>query len=225
MNRAVVSRRVTASALFAISFVAVLVAQRHQGVVRDEVVYRNAGSRYAEWWIDLVTFRGGTLTEKEITAHFGGKAATAGNREHPPLMKTLFGLSDRLFDRKLGWTTPTTAYRLPTVLFNALLIAMVFLFTASVWGYARGLVAALLTLLLPRAFFHAGLACFDGPIVAVWFATLVAYYKALASRWWVLGFGACFGLALATKHNAILIPFAIVTHYLWVSYRSQRDEL
>ncbi len=217
-------RRATAIALFVAAFIAVLAAQRDVGVVRDEVVYRDAGSRYARWWIDLVSFEDGTLTEKEITAHFGGKAATAGNREHPPLMKTLFGFSDLLFDKKLGWTTPTTAFRLPSVLFNAVLIAMLFLFTVSIWGYAQGLIAALLTLLLPRAFFHAGLACFDGPMVAVWFATLAAYYKALESRWWVLGFGVCFGLALATKHNAILLPFALVTHYVWVSYRSQRAE-
>ena len=210
--------------LFATAFLAVLVAQRDQGVVRDEVVYRDAGDRYAAWWIDLVTFEDGTLSEQEITAHFGGRTATAGNREHPPLMKTLFGFSHKLFDQKLGWTSPTTAYRLPSIFLNALLIAMVFGFVASVWGRAPAVVAALLTLLLPRGFFHAGLACFDGPMVAVWFATLAAYYKALAARRWVIGFGVAFGLALATKHNAILLPFAVLPHYLWVAYRSQRGE-
>ncbi len=235
-------RRATAAALLLLAFVSVLAAQRQQGVVRDEVVYRDAGTSYANWWIDLVTFHSGTVTERSITSHFGGPRATDHNREHPPLMKTLFGLSEKLFYRTLGWTTRTTAYRLPTVLVHALLIVLVFWFTAGLWGYREGLLAALLTLLLPRAFFHAGLATFDSPVAALWFATVVAYYNALGSarglqrpsepgarganrsKWWVLGLGVCFGLTLATKHNAILLPFALLPHYLWVAWRSQRSE-
>ncbi len=217
--------RLTAALLMVITFTIVLATQRHQGVVRDEVVYRGAGTRYADWWLDLITFTGGTVSEDKITAHFGGKTATANNREHPPLMKTLFGLSEKLFYAKLGWTSQTTAYRLPTVVFNAILVVLVFLFTARLWGYSQGVIAALLVLLLPRALFHAGLATFDAAIVTTWFATIYAYHRALASRWWVLGFALCLGLALATKHNAILIPAAILTHYLWVSLYSQRAEL
>jgi hypothetical protein len=221
-------RRLTAAALLALALGWVIAGQRRQGVVRDEVVYRDAGSRYADWWIDLVTLERSTLSEEAITAHFGGRAATANNREHPPLMKTLFGLSERLFHRALGWTTATTAYRLPTALANALLVVLVFCFAQGLWGYRQGLVAALLVLLLPRGLFHAGLATFDAPIVTLWFATLLAYHRALprpgAPRGRIggaIGLGVCFGLALATKHNAVLLPFALLAHYAWVAWRSQ----
>ena len=216
------ARPLIALALAIGSFAWVASAQRAQGIARDETVYMSYGGRYAAWWSDLVTGVDDTLTEKAITAHFGGDRDTDGNREHPPLMKTLFGFSKKLFDDGLGWTGAVTAYRLPTAAMNGLLIALVFLFTSSVWGLAEGLIAALATLLLPRAFFHAGLACFDAPITTLWFAALYAYYKALGSRRWCLGFGVVFGLALATKHNAILLPVAIVAHYLWVALRSQR---
>lgn len=218
-------RWLLALVLFSLSFGLVFVAQREQGIARDEVVYMHHGDRYASFWIDLVTAKGGVLNEANITAHFGGPGATDGNREHPPLMKTLFGLSNALFHRQLGWTSQVSAYRLPTAAMNALLIALVFLFVAARWGDSAAVVAALLTLFLPRAFFHAGLAAFDAPIVTFWFATLMAYLRALESRQRVVGpalvLSIAYGFALATKHNAILIPAALFPHYVYVALRSQ----
>ena len=62
---------------------------------------------------------------------------------------------------------------------------------------------------LPRALFHAGLACFDAPIMTLWFATVYAYWRCLDGRRWPWQVGVLFGLALATKHNALLLPFAL----------------
>lgn len=215
-------RRLTAAGLALAAFLSVFIAQRQVGVARDEVVYISSGAKYARWWIDLVTFESGTLSEKKITATFGGPQPTDNNREHPPLMKTLFGLSRILFADKLGWASELTASRLPNAAMNAFLVLMVFWFAAAFWGYGAGLIAALLTLLLPRAFFHAGLATFDAPMVTLWFATLVAYHRALASRRWCIALAVAFGLALATKHNAVMLPAVIAPHYLWVVWRRSR---
>ncbi len=206
----------TAVGLFVIAFVLVVVAQRDQGIARDEVTYMNVGSRYADWWLDPDT------SDKGIKDIWGGAPGGGNNTEHPPLMKTLFGLSEKVFHDKLGWTSELTGYRLPTALLNALLVALVFGFTCAVWGYAEGVVAALLTLLLPRAFYHAGLACFDAPIAALWFATIVAYWKSLASKWWLIGVGLVFGCALATKHNAIILPVVVIAHYPLIAYRTKQ---
>ena len=211
-----------AAVLGVASLVAVLAAQRDQGLVRDELVYMHHGSRYADWWVGLLSGTGGMLTDDAITRHFGGPRATDGNREHPPLLKTLFGLSERLLHRSLGWTDRVTAYRVPSAVFHALLGGLVLCFAASIWGPVTGLIAGALALLLPRAFFHAGLAAFDAAMVTMWFATLFAYHRALRSRWWCLGLGICFGLALATKHNALMLPGVIGLHYTWVSWRAGR---
>ncbi|HTM19369.1 MAG TPA: glycosyltransferase family 39 protein [Kofleriaceae bacterium] len=210
-----------AAALFLAAFVSVIWAQREHGVVRDEDVYMNAGSRYAGWYLGLFTGDSGTSPES-IRSHFGGPRVTDNNREHPALMKTLFGLSERVLHRSLGLTSSITGYRVPTALVNALLVLLVFLLVASVWGRAEAIAAALLTLLLPRAFFHAGLATFDAPIAALWFAVLYAYFRTLASRRWLWGLGAIFGCALATKHNAILLPVALAVHYAWLCVRGAR---
>ncbi|MCG8417281.1 MAG: glycosyltransferase family 39 protein [Proteobacteria bacterium] len=218
-------RAAVALFLAALSFAAVVVAQRDQGVVRDEVVYMASGTRYAHWWIDFVTGRDGMATETTITSHFGGSRATDNNREHPPLMKTLSGLSEMLFHRVLGWADKITAYRIPSAAMNALLIALVFLFASATWGRAVGLFAALFTLFLPRAFFHAGLACFDASVVTTWFAVLYAYVRALDSRPWCVGLAVAYGLALATKHNALMLPAVVAAHYVWIAARSHWPDL
>jgi len=219
------ARKLVGLTLFVVAFTTVVANQRHQGVVRDEDVYMHAANRYADWWSDFLTLKKHTLTKASITQHFGGKRLTANNREHPPLMKTLFGFSEKLTHNKLGWTSEITGYRLPTALFNALLILFVFLWVERLWGMSAGIMAALLTLLMPRALFHAGLAAFDAPVVAIWCTTVFAYYQALKSRRWCIVLGVCFGLALAIKHNALILPSVFLTHYVLIALHNHRDQL
>src|SRR5580704_6952052 len=146
--------------------IAVLVEQRDVGVARDETVYMSAGARYADWWLGLVTFDHGASAES-IGGTFGCPPAphpcdpTANNHEHPPLMKTLFGLSDKLLDKQLGAVDELTAFRLPSALLHGACVALVFAMAVELWGLAEAVLASLLLALLPRALFHAGLACFD----------------------------------------------------------------
>ncbi len=212
---------VIAGLLFLLASISVISAQRSSGIVRDEVIYMNHGSQYSNWWGDFLTGVDGTTSRERITKSFGGKRATDGNREHPPLMKTLFGFSETLLHDKLGWTSKTTAYRIPTALFNAILVVLVFFFASKSFGAASAVVSALLVLFLPRAFFHAGLATFDAPIVTLWFACLMAYRYSLQHRWGFVVLGVCAGLTLATKHNAILLPAIVLPHYLYSAWRSR----
>ncbi len=212
-------RPALAFGLWLVAFTLVIVAQREVGIARDETVYMGQGTRYARWWLDLAGGTDGMATEKSITAHFGGRGLTDNNREHPPLMKTLFGLSEIVLHDKLGVASEVTAYRAPTAAMFALLVVVVFLWAGEVWGTAAGVIAALLTLCLPRAFFHGGLACFDAPIATLWTATVWAYWRGLRSRGWAIAAGVLWGCALATKHNALLVPFAVAPHFVWVVTR------
>ncbi|HTJ45285.1 MAG TPA: hypothetical protein VL463_24430, partial [Kofleriaceae bacterium] len=170
------------AALFAVvTFVLVVWNQRDVGIARDETVYFAAGDRYVAWWSDLIHARG-ALDEASIADHWGEAVvdgrhygSSNNNAEHPPLMKTLFGLSEAVLHGGFG-VDAITAYRVPTALFHALLVTLVFLWASTIWGAWEGALAALLLLLMPRLLFHAGLACFDAPMVAVWFATVAAYH-------------------------------------------------
>jgi 4-amino-4-deoxy-L-arabinose transferase-like glycosyltransferase len=203
-----------AALFFVVTSALVLWNQRDVGIARDETVYFHAGDQYVAWWSDLIHGRG-ALSEASVDAHWGG---ADNNSEHPPLMKTLFGLSEKVLHDGFG-VDPITAYRAPTAILHGVLVAIVFLWAASIFGAWEGVLAALLLLFMPRLFFHAGLACFDAPMVAVWFATVAAYHQALSSRGWAIGAGVAFGLALATKHNALLLPPALVVHAIVVGGR------
>jgi len=187
----------------------VMVHQRDVGLARDEVVYMQIGANYADWWIGLVTFQHG-VSEASVTRSFGGPGATDNNREHPPVMKTLFGLSERL-GGALG-IAPVPAARLPAALLHGVAVALVYAMTLELWGLAQAVIAALLLAALPRALFHAGLACFDAPTMTLWFATVYAYWRCMDGRRWPWQVGVVWGLALATKHTALLLPFALGAH-------------
>lgn len=194
--------------------ITVVVNQRSVGIARDEVVYMQAGAHYADWWIGLVTWQHG-IGEASLTRGFGGPGATDNNREHPPVMKTLSGLSQRLVKGVLG-VDEVTAARLPSAILHGVAVALVYAMALELWGLAQAVIAALLLAALPRALFHAGLACFDAPSMALWFATVYAYWRCMDGRRWPWQVGVVWGLALGTKHTALLLPFALGAHYLTV---------
>src|SRR6185295_14891985 len=215
-------RRLIGWGLALVTVVVVMVNQRGVGIARDEVVYIQNGTRYAGWWIGLVTFDHG-ITERSVTQTFGGPSPTDNNREHPALMKTLFGLSEQLLHGRLGVTDEVTASRLPSALLAGVAVLLVYVLVLELWGLAEAIVSALVLMLLPRALFHAGLACFAAPTMTLWFATVYAYWRGLDGRRWPWQAGVAWGLALATKHTALLLPFALGAHYLIVAWRAQRQ--
>jgi 4-amino-4-deoxy-L-arabinose transferase-like glycosyltransferase len=218
--RAVSARMTRAGSIGFLLAVATVVAvmwnQRDVGLARDETVYLGAAPRYAEFWMH--PWRGGRAG---IDATFGGPMGGGNNPEHPPLVKELSGFSYKLAHGVLG-VDEISAFRFPSAVMHGACVWLVFDMTLAIWGLAEAIIAALCLLLLPRALFHAGLACFDAPIMAMWFATIYAYWKCLDDRRWPWQVGVAFGLALATKHTAVLLPFALGAHYLVLAIRARR---
>ena len=207
--------RVTGWLLALATTICVVWSQEDVGIARDEVVYMAAGSRYADWW--LAPFGKG----HSIDGVFGGAMGGGGNPEHPPLVKTASGLSHWLLHDKLGLCNDLTAYRFPGALLFGLCVLLVYGMTRELWGLAEGVIAAACMALLPRALFHAGLDCFDAPIMTLWFLTVVAYWRCLDGRAWPWRVGVAWGLALATKHTALLLPIALGVHYVFVAIRQR----
>jgi hypothetical protein len=208
--------RLVGLALAIATAAAVLINEQDVGIARDEVVYMHAGTRYADWW--LHGGRGG------IAATFGGPLGGDNNPEHPPLIKTLAGLSHRIFHDGLG-LDELTAFRLPGAVLHGVCAWLVFAMTLELWGFAAALLAALALALLPRALFHAGLVCFDAPSMTLWFATIYAYWRCLDGRRWPWQVGVVFGLALATKHTAAFLPLALALHYALIWHRTRIHRL
>ena len=212
-----------------------------QGLTRDEAYYMDAGELYVRYYEDA--FRG------RLKDPFSDQAIRpfwSYNAEHPPLLKTLYGVSWRVLHRcscaadsqwhpepariasgrhlTLPLLSEITAFRLPTAVFFGLLCAIVYVFFIEALGSRWGaLAAALLMFAQPRAFFHAQTASFDLPVATLWVATTVAYWRTLGARNWRLAIvtGLLFGLCLATKLQSFLLPIALTLHCVWLMARGK----
>ncbi|MDB4967542.1 MAG: hypothetical protein JWN44_3231 [Myxococcales bacterium] len=229
-----------AGAVFVVALLALFAGGRTQGNSRDEGYYFDAAELYWSYYGDLVE----NTARLQPTKSFTRAAIERGfgyNHEHPALMKSLFGLSWRVFHKchcpeqpgrhplgyakkhtTLGLLDEEAALRLPTNVLVALMAMLVYLLGAAAWSRAAGLVAATLAVAAPRLFFDAQLAAFDAPIAAMWVAVVYAYWRALDEREWGWRCGVIFGLALATKHNAFFLPAVLGPHWLFVAWQRRR---
>jgi 4-amino-4-deoxy-L-arabinose transferase-like glycosyltransferase len=190
-----------------------LAGARVLGFPRDEGVYFRAGTNYFNWWRFLFEHGRDALRQGVIDGAF------SDNHEHPVLMKTLFGASAYfLHDKWRVFEDATTAFRFPAMCTAGLALWTTYIFGARLWSRSAGAVAACLLGLMPAVFFHAHLACFDVPIMAMWAWCIYVNWRALESGQirWALAAGVVYGLALATKHNAWFLPVPIVPHALFV---------
>lgn len=199
--------------LFLAGFVALLATEVHVGFVRDESVYFGAAESYARWYQLLFRSFEVALTDDSIVRSWDF------NHEHPALMKTLFGWSYLLFHEKLHWLRPAAAFRVPAFFVSALALPALFFMGRKIFNSrAAGIFAAFTFLLVPRQFFDAHLSCFDMPVAAMWLFVVYGFWRAMeAPRWWLYT-GLLWGLAIATKHNALFMPFVLAPFALWKAW-------
>ncbi len=195
---------VVASAYLAL----LLITARPVGFSRDEGFYFKAARSYQGWFSVLFDEPGRAFRRESVDKHW------RYNHEHPALMKVLFGFSHRLFHQSLGLLSPSTAYRLPGMVAAAMVIYLLFVWGAQLYGRPIGLFAALAFGFLPRVFYHAHLACFDVAITAAWLLVCYLYWRSLSSWRFGLAAGAAFGVAICVKLNAFFLPFLLGLHYL-----------
>lgn len=203
--------------LFAAAFVALFATQADVGYNRDESVYFAAAESYAGWFRLLARAPETALADGSIVRFWDI------NHEHPALMKSLFGLSYLLFHVGLGWMGPFTAMRVPAFAVSALIPMLVYLFGTALYGRKAGLFAGLSFFLVPRQFFHGHLACFDMPIAAAWLLVVYCFWRAQSARRWWLYTGLAFGAAVATKHNALFLPFVVAPFALYRAFRASHE--
>jgi hypothetical protein len=144
--------RLIAAGIFSCVLVVTAAASKTQGIHRDEAVYMTAGEKYISYWGGMITRSiPHPFSSKTIDQYWNNDATKENNSEHPPLMKTLYGLSWRLFHAchcsvdaayhpgvsrlaegerhvTLPLFTEATAFRFPTMILFALLAAFVYLF-------------------------------------------------------------------------------------------------
>lgn len=201
--------------LIAIAYVAVLWSTASSvGFTRDEGYYFKAAQEYSGWWGVLFSSRFfDAFTATEIAKHF------SYNTEHPPLVKLCQGITYHVFSEWLGVTSPSTGFRVTGFLFGGFSLVATYLLAKELVDERTGVLAALFMAVMPRYFFDAHLACFDVPITAMWTFSIYMFVRALRAprgQVWrrAIQCGVVFGLALATKLNALFLPFVFIL--LWL---------
>lgn len=205
-------------ALMCMAYVVVLMlGSSDLGMSRDESFYVVAAQDYAGWFRAVAEDGSEAFTQERIDA------AWDYNHEHPALIKSLFAFSWLAQQAWDLFPDDSSAFRFPGMLLSGLLLWLIYIFGARVFGRAHGAFAAACFAFMPRVFYHAHLDAFDVPITLMVTACGYAYWRSLRSRWWAVIFGVVYGLALATKHNAWVLPGIFMVHFVWMSVALRRD--
>lgn len=200
------------AAAFAIGYVALLLATTSDlGYARDEGFYFSAADHYGAWFRELWQDPAHALEPSVVDRYW------RANHEHPAFVKSLFALSNQVLYRDLGlFSESGTSYRFPAMVLSGLALAVVYLWGRHAVSRPAGFVAACSLGFMPRVFYHSHLDCFDMPVLSMWLITTYAYWLSLrrGGVGWALASGLLYGLLLNTKHNAWLLPPALVVHWL-----------
>ena len=196
----------------------------HPGLTWDEPKYMDLAVGIQEWTSRVISGpdRMEALSQEVIAAQWDPPAVDFYN-PHPPFYKIAMATSDAIAGRWLG---RVSAMRFASLVWFALLVALVTVVAGWRWSTAAALGAGLAMLTMPRVVGHAHFAATDTPLSLFWFAGtvgVVAYLMTDRRRWLVLG-GVAFGLAMATKFTGYLLPAPL---FLWilVYHRNRRGLL
>ncbi len=196
--------------LLAVSYVGLLLSTSSGlAMSRDESFYVTAADSYAGWYRLLFDDSHAALQQQNIDRLW------SYNHEHPAAMKTLFAWSSVAQAKWHLFSHDSSGYRFPGMLAAGLLLWLIYIFGARVWDRQVGAFAAVAFALMPRVFYHAHLDCFDVPIAAAILLVTYCYWRSLERPRWALATGLAFGLALAIKHNAWMVPGIFLVHYGW----------
>lgn len=184
---------------------------KNYGVAWDEPAYFYAADLHTNWLIDAarhlaVGELGQELTDQRIQAAWHWNPY---NVPHPPFSRIISGWTKVAFEPFLD---KVTAYRIGPALFFATLVTVMYLWIKELFGIVTALFAGLALVTTPNLFGYAHLAVTDLPLASMWFIAAFCFWKGLVDWQWSIALGAIWGLALATKFPALLIPLPLI---LW----------
>lgn len=174
----------------------------------DEAPYILAGRSYADWLDhtgDAVFRVSLSALKKQAQAI---DPAFAINHEHPPIAKIVYGVCGRCF-RFLG---PLMAPRVGGLVFLLVLQFSLYFLIAPRWGRLAATAAALAVLAHPRLVGHAFACGLDLPVTAMSLLCTLCFVHGLENRRAAMLCGVVWGVAMATKNNAV---FLIVPLGIW----------
>ena len=182
-----------------------LLTEANIGLTWDEPAYIAASGSYNGWFHRLIFGPHGVLNQS-----VADPAWSVGN-EHPPLDKMVSGW---VWEAAHNVVDDLLAHRLANILLVSLMVALLFHMMALELGQIAGWATAAALLTMPRFFFHAHLAALDVPAACMIVIVTYVFWRTKESARFrhTLLLGIVYGLAIATKVNAV---FILPTLFLW----------
>lgn len=192
----------TAILISILAFVLLSATAPDIGLTWDEPAYIAAARSYMKWYGQVFTDSTEAFSEEGITE------AWMVNNEHPPLDKIWSGI---VWSLARNFTDDLIAHRMGNMILVALLAGLLYLLICDAYGQVAGLAAVVALLTMPRFFFHAHLSALDVPAAVSVFIVTFVFWKTLEHKKWTWGLllGLIWGLALATKINAVFVPMTL----------------
>lgn len=189
-----------------LSFSILFATVKEIGMVWDEPAYNKAAESYANWTYIFLKDPGRALQKATIDTYF------ETNHEHPPVAKMWSGVVWFVIK---NITDPLTAFRIGPMISAAILMAILYLMIAELFGNAAGIFASSALISLPRFFFHSHLATLDVPITVACFITTYLFWKTIDRKSWLWGLlcGVIWGVSVAVKLNGVFVFFSL---FIWV---------
>jgi Dolichyl-phosphate-mannose-protein mannosyltransferase len=187
------------------------VTVKDYGIAWDEPAYFQAADLHITWIVDFVT----NFHTKGLRQSLSDENIKAAWRwdpyhvPHPPFSRIVSGITHTVFSK---WLDKSSSYRLAPALFFAMLVTVMFLWMKQLFGPGAGTFSVFALVAIPNLFGFAHLAVTDMPLASMWFLTAFCFWKGLLDWKWSVACGLVWGLALATKFPALLIPIPLI---LW----------
>jgi len=200
------TRHLFALAVLIITFLICVATIGDYGITWDEPIYAKAAQLQNKWISNLVNEIINrepieSLSTPQIDRYWNY------NTLHPSVTKLLMGVSQAICGSKI---LPVTAARLSIALVFALFVAVMFAVVSLQYGTWVAILSCLFFATMPRIFSHAHFASIDMYVAAMYFFTMVSFYKGLSRPIWSTVFGLLAGATVATKLSGIAIVPAVL---------------
>lgn len=138
-----------------------------------------------------------------------------------PFANILSAVTCYIFYQRLHLLDPISAHHIVIPILTAVFLYILFLFVKKHWGNSAGLISVLALITYPRFFGHSFYNIKDVPEVIFFSTTIMLFAEWALSRRikYIYLTSICFGLALATKMDAILIPIILIIWQAPIFYK------
>lgn len=145
---------------------------------------------------------------------------------HPPLSDIFSASFNYILFQKLRLINDIDSFHVYSLFLAAILVGVIFWWTAKYYGRFAGFIAALSLSLYPLFLGESHFNIKDPPETVFYSLTLITFYEGIVRRKnkWIILSSVLLGFAFGTKFNIVFIPFTLIP-WIFIYLFSRRDKL